>query len=78
MPPFLQTHFDLTNFSSFHTKASSKYFFDITSKSDIENLPQVLSFAKKENIPVIFIGGGSNILFAFDEFEGIIIRSYLK
>lgn len=71
----LQTDFDVSFLSAFKTPARAKYFYDITEKGDIDELYDIISFARTEGIPFSFIAGGTNCLFAFDRYEGIIIRN---
>lgn len=78
MLPFLQENVDLKNFSSFHTPARVRYFFELRERSDIPKLHEIFQFSKKNNLPIVFLGGGTNILFAFEVFEGIIVRNMIR
>lgn len=78
MPSFLETNKDLYQYSSFHTPAIARYFYEIKEEEDIKNLGDIWRFAQTNSLPVIFLGSGTNILFAFDVFEGIIVRNTLK
>lgn len=78
MLSFLQQNIDLRNFSSFHTPAVARYFFDLKNHEDIPHLHEIYVFARENNLPVVFLGGGTNVLFAFDVFEGIIIRNTIR
>lgn len=78
MLPFLETNKDLSKYSSFHTPATARYFFELREKSDIEKLPDISRFARGNNLPVVFLGSGTNVVFAFDVFKGIIIHNTLK
>lgn len=73
----LEQNKNLKNFSTFRTEAISKYFFEITN-DNFSELPEILEFAKNNNLKTLFIWWGSNILFAFDFFEWIIIKNSLK
>lgn len=75
---YLETNKDLTNFSSFRTRSFSKYFFEIKNLEDIDKLKEIISFARWNNLRYEFIGAGTNILFAFEEFDGIMIKNSLK
>ncbi|MDD5212934.1 MAG: UDP-N-acetylmuramate dehydrogenase [Candidatus Gracilibacteria bacterium] len=75
---YLETNKDLTNFSSFRTRSFSKYFFEIKNLEDIDKLKEIISFARGNNLRYEFIGAGTNILFAFEEFDGIMIKNSLK
>lgn len=74
-PSFLREHHDISVLSAFKTPARARYFFDITDASDIEKLSDVVAFSKASDLPYIILGAGTNCLFAFDEYDGIIIRN---
>jgi UDP-N-acetylenolpyruvoylglucosamine reductase len=65
----LKKDVEITNFSNFKTKAFTKYFFEINSLKDIEKLKEINDFALKEKIKILFIGSGTNMLFAFEKFD---------
>lgn len=75
IPPYLQVDYDITFLSAFKTPARARYFFDIHEHADTERLHDIYLFAQSENLPIVIIGGGTNCLFAFDVFEGIIVRN---
>lgn len=75
VPYFLEEHRDVSFLSSFKTQAKSRYYMDITDREKILLLPIVYEFAHTHHLPIIMIGGGTNCLFAFDLFEGIIIHN---
>ena len=78
MLEFLKQNIDITNLSNFKTKAKTKYYYEINSLEDLENIDKIIKFAQKEKIKFIFIWWGTNILFAFDIYNGIIIKNKLK
>lgn len=78
MLPFLETEKDLLKYSSFHTPATARYFFELREQTEIEKLSDIQKFAKENNLPIVFLGSGTNVVFAFDLFEGIIVRNTLK
>jgi hypothetical protein len=55
MIDFLEKNKDITNLSNFKTKATAKYYFEIISRQDLDNLNKVISFAQKNNIEILFI-----------------------
>lgn len=55
MLPFLQLHIDLSNFSSFHTPAVARYFFDLKDQEDIPRLHEIYMFAREKNLPIVFL-----------------------
>ncbi|MFO0763538.1 MAG: UDP-N-acetylmuramate dehydrogenase [Candidatus Gracilibacteria bacterium] len=74
----LQEYVDITKLTSFGTQAGARYFLELTSRSDILLLPDILRWTTKHCIPVFFLGGGSNTLFATDCFEGLVILNHSK
>lgn len=78
MLPFLERDKDLYKYSSFHTPATARYFFELQEHTDIPKLHDIWKFAQEKNLPIVFIGSGTNLVFAFDIFKGIIIRNTLK
>jgi UDP-N-acetylenolpyruvoylglucosamine reductase len=75
VPHFLQRDFDISFLSTFRTQAKARYYFEILTLDDIECLPELYAYAHEWNIPIATIGGGTNCLFAFDLYEGILIRN---
>ncbi|PZM85672.1 UDP-N-acetylenolpyruvoylglucosamine reductase [Candidatus Gracilibacteria bacterium] len=74
----LQKNIDITNLSNFKTKTKAKYFYELKCEDYVKILPEIFDFAKKNNLKTLFVGGGTNMLFAFEEFDGIIIKNSLK
>ena len=75
VPDFLEHDRDVGFLSAFKTPAKARYFLDITERDQIDLLPIAYSFAREQGIPLMIIGGGTNCLFAFDVYEGIIVRN---
>lgn len=69
---------DISNLSWFKTKAKSKYYYEINSLDDILKLKEIVDFSKNEKLKILFVWAWTNLLFAFDIFEGIIIKNNLK
>lgn len=74
----LKKEIDITNLSNFKTKAKTKYFFEINKEEDLKDLIKVIKFSKENNFNTLFIWAWTNLLFAFDYFEWIIIKNNLK
>jgi UDP-N-acetylmuramate dehydrogenase len=75
---YIQENIDITHLSNFKTPAKARYYFEINTENDIDLLAEVFDFAEKENCKTLIIGGGTNLLFAFDNFDGIIIKNNLS
>ena len=70
----IQENFSLKNYNTFGVDVSAKYFAEVTSADE---LLVALDFSKTQSLPIIFLGGGSNILFTKD-FDGLVIQLNLK
>ncbi len=73
----IQKDKDITELSNYKTPAKARYFFEICTRQDIDKIPQMLLWAESQKIPYIFISGGTNMLFAFDIYEGLVIKNSL-
>lgn len=70
----MQENFSLKPYNTFGVDAQAKYFVEINS---IEELKNALTFSKENTLPLLFLGGGSNILLTKD-FDGLAIKLNLK
>lgn len=70
----IQENISLKLYNTFGIDKKAKFF---TAVESIEELKDALAFAKKENIPAIILGGGSNILLTKDQ-DALIIKIDLK
>jgi UDP-N-acetylmuramate dehydrogenase len=68
---------DISNLSHFKTKSSSRYYYEINNIADISSIKEIMDFWKIHNLNIIFIWGWTNLLFAFDIYEWIIIKNNL-
>ena len=75
---YLQRNIDITHFSNFKTPAKAEYYFEINESADLEKLPDIYKFSKDNNKSFLCIGWGTNLLFWFDVFDGVIIKNNLK
>ena len=73
MPLFLP-HFNLKKFNTLAVPALAQYFVSV--KTDDE-LREALAFARTENLPLLLLGGGSNIVLRAD-FPGLVIQIKLQ
>lgn len=70
----MQENFSLKPYTTFGVEAKAKYFVEIQSKDELK---KAVSFAHTQNLPLLFLGGGSNILLTKD-FDGLAIKLNLK
>ncbi len=70
----IKENYSLLKFNTFHINASAKYFVEVFSVFEIE---EVLRENLIKNIPILILGGGSNILFTKD-YDGLVIKNSIK
>lgn len=58
-----ETNFSLQTLNTFGIQAHTKYFFEA---GNLDQLKTALGFAENGNLPVLILGGGSNLLFTQD------------
>jgi len=75
---YLKKNIDIISLSNFKTKAISKYFFEINSLEDVYKLKEINDFALKNNLEILFVWAWTNMLFAFDEFNWVVIKNNLN
>ncbi|UKB83184.1 UDP-N-acetylmuramate dehydrogenase [Chryseobacterium sp. MEBOG06] len=70
----MQENFSLKPYNTFGVDAKAKYFIEV---SNTDELKEALTFSKNHGLPLLLLGGGSNILLTKD-FEGLAIKLNLK
>lgn len=70
----IQNNYNLLRLNTFGISVNAKFFVEIHSESDLEDLFQTPEFKNNKRL---FLGGGSNILFTQD-FDGLVILNKLK
>ncbi|MDQ8143057.1 UDP-N-acetylmuramate dehydrogenase [Chryseobacterium sp. CFS15] len=70
----MQENFSLKPFNTFGVEAKAKYFVEVNTA---EELIETLKHSNTQTLPLLFLGGGSNILFTKD-FDGLAIQLNLK
>ena len=74
----LQENIDITSLSNFKTPAVARYYFEIKNERDVDNIFSIVQFAEDKKLKVLFIGWWTNMLFAFDTFEWVVIKNCLE
>jgi UDP-N-acetylmuramate dehydrogenase len=67
----IQQNIPLASFTSFKIGGPAKFFVEIKNENEIL---EALDFAKKNNLEIFVLGGGSNILISDKGFDGLVIR----
>jgi UDP-N-acetylmuramate dehydrogenase len=70
----LQRHFNLQAYNTFGITAYCDYFVEITS---VDELLETINNETLKALPVLILGGGSNLLFTQD-FKGLVIKNSIK
>ncbi|RNA63318.1 UDP-N-acetylmuramate dehydrogenase [Chryseobacterium nematophagum] len=70
----MNKNFSLKPYNTFGVEAYAKYFMEVTS---LDQLQEAIHFSHSDHLPLLILGGGSNILFTKD-FEGLVIKLNLK
>ena len=72
---YIQENVSLKVYNSFHTGGPAQYFVEIkTSEAAIE----ALNFARDQQLPVLFLGGGTNVLFPDEGIQGLVIKNSIN
>lgn len=69
------TDVNLERYTTYKIAATGKYLCTVTTE---EALIKLLQLVKKEHMPYRILGGGSNIIFKQDVYEGILIKLALE
>jgi UDP-N-acetylmuramate dehydrogenase len=70
----MHENFSLKPYNTFGVEANTRYFAEVNSA---EELVETLKHSNTQKLPLLFLGGGSNILLTKD-FEGLAIQLHLK
>ncbi|QOW11570.1 UDP-N-acetylmuramate dehydrogenase [Kaistella flava (ex Peng et al. 2021)] len=70
----IQENYSLKKQNTFGVDVSAKYFAEVTS---LDELTQILRNTSVQKFKLLFLGGGSNVLFTQD-FEGVVLQLNLK
>jgi UDP-N-acetylenolpyruvoylglucosamine reductase len=69
MLEYLQKNKEITKLSNFKTKAFTEFYFEIHNLDDVDKLKEIVNFADKQNLKILFVGAGTNMLFAFENYK---------
>ncbi len=71
----LKEDVSLADYSTMHLGGSVKYLLEVENE---DMLKSALSWAKSQNIEVIMIGGGSNVIWKDEGFNGLLLVNLIK
>lgn len=66
-----QENVKLAPFTTFNIGGPAKYFCTVNSEADLK---EALSFAQANNLKMLFLGGGSNVLISDFGFNGLVVK----
>src|SRR3989344_2792949 len=69
--PGVKKNVSLKNHTTFKIGGPAKYFFVASTKKDAL---KAITIAKKINLPMFVLGGGSNLLVSDQGFDGLVIK----
>lgn len=72
----LKNNVDITELSNFKTPAKTKYFYEFN--GNLQEFCDILKFQKENNLQILFVAWGTNLLFAFDLFDGIVVKNSMN
>ncbi len=70
----IEEHVELKPYNTLALHSVARYFFSLETIAD---LPAALAFARDKKLPVLMLGGGSNLVLAAD-FDGLVINNRLQ
>ncbi|MCD6114899.1 UDP-N-acetylmuramate dehydrogenase [bacterium] len=73
--PEIKTGVSLKKYNTFRIGGKAKYFFEAKTEKD---LLKVLTAVRDLKLPLFILGGGSNVLFNDEEFDGVVIKVSTK
>jgi len=62
-------------FTSFRIGGTARYFCEVYSEKELE---ESILYAREKGVPFFILGGGSNILFSDDGYDGLVIKINLR
>lgn len=61
----------LKNYTTFHIGGPARFFVEV---KNLAELKEVVAFAHEKSLPILILGGGSNMLVSDNGFDGVVIR----
>lgn len=65
----------LADYSSYKIGGEAKYFITVTT---IEEIKEAIAFAHDNNLKFFILGGGTNLLFSDEGYDGLIIKNEIR
>ena len=71
----IQEHIPLRGLTTLKIGGRARYFVSISS---VDELKEAVLFAQEKRLPVIVLGGGSNVLFSDREIDAVVVKINVK
>jgi UDP-N-acetylmuramate dehydrogenase len=72
----LEKNKDISNFMTFHTKTTAKYYCEVFSQKDFQ---EAVKMANSLGVPLLILGGGSNLVITENILQALVVRNlYIK
>jgi UDP-N-acetylmuramate dehydrogenase len=78
MLSFLSENIEIWHYSGYRTTVYGEYFYELKNAWDLERLHEIYHFSKKNSLPLLFIGWGTNLLFSKDIYHWVVIKNSLQ
>ena len=75
MPIQIQENIQLANYTTLKTGGVARYFVTVTNQAD---LTEAVAFARSQKLPLLFLGGGSNMLIDDTGYNGVVVWCAIK
>lgn len=70
--PKIKKNLPLAPLTAYKIGGDADYYYQVTKSKEI---PELMEYAKKKNIPIFMLGGGCNVVFSDKGFRGLIIHN---
>ena len=71
----IQENISLAQYTTFQIGGIARYFCIIDIESQV---PEAVRFAQEKSLPILVIGGGSNMLISDEGFKGLVIKMEIR
>lgn len=78
IPLFLQENAEIGHYSGYKTRVIARYFYELQSLDEVALLKETYAASQHLKLPIIFISGGTNMLFSSSKLEAIVIKNSLE
>lgn len=72
MKIILEKNKDISNFMTFHTKTTAKYYYEVFSQ---KNFQEAVKMANSLGVPLLILGGGSNLAITKNILSALVVRN---